>query len=350
MLHEFITTHREEIIARCRAKIATRPAPRPTDVELVHGVPLFLDQLTETLREALGPNPAIAKSATRHARELRAGGFTVAQVVHDYGNICQTLTELAVETAAPITAKEFQTLNLSLDDAIAGAVTEYGRLRENEGTERMGRLSHELRDLLHRAVLAYDVLKTGNVGLSGATSEVLARSLAGLGTLIDRELAGVRLNAGLHEQTTFLVRELLENVEVAATMEARARGQQFALSISMDPEVAVHADRQTIESVLGNLLQNAFKFTREAGAISLHAHASEARVFFEIHDQCGGLPPGKVEELFRPFEQRSRDRRGLGLGLAICHQGALANQGEISVLNHAGEGCVFTLDLPRLGT
>ena len=82
MLHEFITANRSEIIARCRAKIASRSAPRPTDVELEHGVPLFLDQLANTLRLALMTHPAIGQSAARHGNELLHRGFTVAQL-HD---------------------------------------------------------------------------------------------------------------------------------------------------------------------------------------------------------------------------------------------------------------------------
>jgi signal transduction histidine kinase len=299
------------------------------------------------LREGPRSKVAIVRSATKHARELRGAGFSIAQVVHDYGNVCQTISALAVETATPFTAAEFRTLNLALDEAIAGAVTEYSRLCESEDTERIGRLSRELRDLVHRATLAFDVIKTGDVGVAGATGEVLGRSLVSLGALIDRELSDVRRGPGPRPSTTFLVRDMLDELEVAATTEARAQAQRFALSVSMDPDVALCADQQTVESVLGNLLHNAFKFTPNGGSIALHAHASETRVLFEVHDGCGGLPPGKAEELLRPIASRGPDRRGLGLGLAICHRGALANGGAITIVDHPGRGCVFTLDLPR---
>jgi signal transduction histidine kinase len=346
MLHEFVTSNRATIIARCRAKIASRPAPRPTDVELEHGVPLFLDQLADSLRVALSPNPAIAQSAAKHGIELLNSGFTIAQVVNDYGGICQAITELAVETGASITSSEFQCLNLCLDLAIAEAVTEYAKLREHEGTERLGRLAHEQRNLLNTAVLSFEMLKTGTVGLGGSTAAVLARSLTGLRNLIDRELAEVRLGAGIHHRETVVVRDFIEDVEVASTMEANARGVRFAVT-SLANDVMVHADRQILGSVVGNLLQNAFKFTKTSGQVSLRAHATANRVLIDIEDQCGGLPPGKAEDLFRPFEQRGTDRTGLGLGLAICHRGALANDGEIHVSNHPGVGCVFTVDLPR---
>ena len=54
----------------------------------------------------------------------------MSQVVHDYGDVCQAITDLAVEAAKPISADDFRTLNRCLDDAIAGAVTEYGRERD----------------------------------------------------------------------------------------------------------------------------------------------------------------------------------------------------------------------------
>src|SRR6185312_7301505 len=85
------------------------------------------------------------RSAARHGHDLLRMGLTIAQVVRDYGDVCQVVTELAVEQRANIPGDDFQTLNLCLDDAIANAVTEYARLREHtisaEGTERLGVLA-----------------------------------------------------------------------------------------------------------------------------------------------------------------------------------------------------------------
>jgi signal transduction histidine kinase len=97
---------------------------------------------------------------------------------------------------------------------------------------------------------------------------------------------------------------------------------------------------------MSNLLQNAFKFT-PSGTVALTARATEERVFLEVADECGGLPPGKAEELFRPFAQRSADRSGLGLGLAIALRSARACGGELRVRDVPGHGCVFTIELPR---
>ena len=99
-----------------------RPWPSVSTQELEHGIPLFLTQLVETLRlentEAPFSTSAIGASATKHAGDLLAMGFTVSQVVHDYGDVCQAVTELAIEKKATIRAEEFHTLNRCLDTAI----------------------------------------------------------------------------------------------------------------------------------------------------------------------------------------------------------------------------------------
>jgi hypothetical protein len=135
VLHEFIAVNRDEIIQRCRAKVATRLIPPPTEVEIDHGVPVFLEQLRNALRLGETTSPEISKSAIRHGHDLLRQGFTVSQVVHDYGDVCQAITELAVETNAPISTNDFRTLNRCLDDAIAGAVTQYGRERNQSGID-----------------------------------------------------------------------------------------------------------------------------------------------------------------------------------------------------------------------
>jgi hypothetical protein len=110
--------------------VAERTAPRPTEEELKDGVPLFLHQLIDALGRTNGSTAEIGESAARHRADLLRLGFTVGQVVHTYGNICQAVTELAIESKAVVTTDEFHTLNRCLDDAIAGAVSEYSSGRE----------------------------------------------------------------------------------------------------------------------------------------------------------------------------------------------------------------------------
>ena len=354
MLHEFITINREEIVLRCRAKVATRSVPPPTEAEINHGVPLFLDQLVTTLRGGEGQlSGEISRSAVLHGHDLLRQGFTVSQVVHDYGDICQAITELALEQDAPISTKDFRILNRCLDDAIAGAVTEFGRGRNQStldgadarGHERLGFLAHELRNLLNTSILAFDVLQTGDVGVGGSTGKVLRRSLLGARDLIGRSLAEVRLTQGIQNIEPFAVAGFIDDVAQAGRLEANERDVTFTVTPVADG-VAIEADRQILGSVIGNLLQNAFKFTRQGTTVTLRVDASAGRVLIEIEDECGGLP-GETASLFRPFDQRGADRSGLGLGLAYSRWAVEANGGRIYARTIAGRGCVFTVDLPR---
>ena len=355
MLHEFITLNRDEIIRRCRTKVAARTVPTPTPAEIAHGVPVFLDQLSDALRGGSAASADIAKTALKHGHELLLKGFTASQVVHDYGDVCQAITELAVETSAPIRTEEFRMLNQCLDDAIAGAVTEFGRGQNQStldgeaarGHERAGFLAHEMRNLLNTAIIAFEVLKTGNVGVGGSTGAVLQRNLQRAGDLIRRSLAEVRLSQGIQYPERFLVSEFIAELIPAATLEASAAGIGLHV-LPIEVNVEVEADRQVLSAVVINLLQNAFKFTHRDTVVRLQIVASAERVLIEVHDQCGGLPSGNVDGLFRPGEQRAADRTGLGLGLAFSRWAVEANHGRIYARNIPDQGCVFTVDLPRV--
>jgi signal transduction histidine kinase len=350
MLHEFIRTNRKAIVANAQARATTsysQPYPE-------NGISVFLDQLGDALDIAVASDvinhEQIGRSASRHGNELQRTDLTVGQVVHVYGAVCQAITDLATRLNAPIEGAEFQTLNLCLDDAIAGAVTEYSHQRElaieGTGNERLGVLAHELRNALSAAMLSFQTIKSGQVGVLGSTGKLLERCLMNLQRLIDRSMAEVRLEAGIQQFERIPVAELVDEVEVVVTQQTGARGIGFKVG-PVAPVVAVEGDRQILAAILSNLLQNAVKFTHKGGRISLTTRVTDTRVLFDIEDECGGLPSGNLEERSRPFEQRGSDRTGAGLGLSICIKGAKANRGEVRVQNLPGQGCIFTLDLPR---
>jgi signal transduction histidine kinase len=355
MLHEFITLHRDDIIGRCRAKVAARLIPTPTESEINHGVPLFLNQLVEVLqRHSNTANPEIGKSAALHGQDLLKQGFTVGQVVHDYGDVCQTITELAMDTQAPISSGEFRTLNKCLDDAIADAVTAYGydcnqsTLADESarGSAQMGFFAHELRNLLQIVTIGFEVLKRGNVGLGGSTAAVVSRGLTDLHALVDKSIADVRLTRGIQRPTVFSVAPFVDELAVASAL--LVSGQHVTVKVdSVDGTAKVLGDRQNLAAAVRNLLQNAIKFTRPGSTVTLRTIVASDRVLIEIQDECGGLPDGPDAELFHPFEQRGSDRSGLGLGLAYSQWAVVANGGRVYARNLPGTGCVFIADLPR---
>jgi hypothetical protein len=126
-------------------------------------------------------------------------GYTVDQVVHDYGDVCQAVTELAGEHNARISTDEFRTLNRCLDNAIADAVTSFGHARQvllDDQAETLQQRLHyyalEHRRLVDIALQAYAVIKTGRIGATGATGTVLFQTLEELRSLADRTLPEIR--------------------------------------------------------------------------------------------------------------------------------------------------------------
>jgi signal transduction histidine kinase len=371
MMHDFLQNNSKELLDRCRAKVALRPAREATTTQLKNGVPLFLSQLIRTLQaekgvppttghDISGPNGGISGhsemglSAALHGRELLGLGFTVDQVVHDYGDLCQAITDLAYERDIPFQVDEFRTLNRCLDNAIAEAVTEFSYQRDfvdanrnQDERQRHASFVHELRNHLNTAALALNALKSGNLGLSGATGAVLGRSIASLRTLVTDSLDDIgAARQSMPKARLFPVADFIGEMEEAAALTAEAQGCLLLVS-PVDPALAISADKDLLTGALGNLLQNAFKFTQPKTQVSLETYAIGERVLIDVKDHCGGLAPGVSERIFIPFEQASKDRSGLGLGLSIAKHSVELCGGTLSVRNVPGSGCVFTIDLPR---
>lgn len=212
MLHEFLTSNRQLLINRCSEKVAKRFEPTAARTAIDHGVPIFLQQLVETLRGEQHthvrsadsePTPAptdIGRAAAMHGAELLRLGFSVDQVVHDYGDVCQCVTALAVERDVSISTDEFRTLNRCLDNAIADAVASFGHVRQTSIDlqaetlqQRLLAFAAEHRRLVDIGIQSLTAIRTGNIGISGATGTLLAHTLEELRSLTDRTLPEVPL-------------------------------------------------------------------------------------------------------------------------------------------------------------
>jgi signal transduction histidine kinase len=372
-MYMFLLHNRDELIARCKAKVAERPRRAATTAQLANGVPLFLTQLTRTLRaeqdgelaEGIlisgppgGDTTALSEigvTATAHGKQLLKLGYSVNQVVHDYGDLCQAITDLAVERDAPFSVEEFRTLNRCLDNAIADAVTEFVVQRDAtvavqhtaDVTQKLGFLAHELRNSLQTATMAFTALESGKLSIAGSTGALLKRSLVTLSALVSRSMVEVRAAAGEpHKSQLFSLASFVAEARDTASLDASSRECDFVV-MPIDTAIGVRGDRDQLLSALTNLLQNAFKFTQQHTEVMLKAYVTDDTVFIEVKDHCGGLSAGTVNTMFTPFTQRSTDKSGLGLGLSIAKRNVEADGGTLTVKDKPGVGCVFTMSLPR---
>jgi signal transduction histidine kinase len=372
-MHKFLSNNRDDLIARCKVKVAQRPKRAATAKQLANGVPLFLQQLTRTLEAEEQGNVAegvrisgpaggdatalseIGVSAAAHGKELLGLGYTFDQVVHDYGDLCQAITDLAVERDAPFSVDEFRTLNRCLDNAIADAVSEFAvqrdatvaRQQSNDENSRLGALAHELRNFLQTAMMAFTALESGKVPIGGSTGALVKRSLLALSGLLESSLDDVRAKAGASGQAqAFSLAAFIADAKSIASLDATARG--CALTVpEVDRTIGIAGNRDHLLAALNNLLQNAFKFTHPHSEVTLHAYGTGDRVLIDVKDNCGGLPAGFAEDMFKPFTQGSFDRSGLGLGLSIARRTVESNGGSLTVLDVPRRGCVFEVNLPR---
>jgi signal transduction histidine kinase len=375
MMSGFLANNRDDLIARCKSKVALRPRRAATVEQLSNGVPLFLAQLQRTLEAEEGAGDAaesqrisgvsgatasavseMGVSATAHGKQLLELGFSVDQVVHDYGDLCQAITDLAFERDAPFSIDEFRTLNRCLDNAIASAVSsftaqrdvDFARKQDAEVNERVGVFVYELRNAVSTASYAAAALEQGNLPIGGSTGAVLKRSLATLKALLGRSLEAAQAHSAANSQRAFSVMSFIAEAKSAALLYS-TENRCTLTAPAIDPALQVVGNYVRLMAALDNLLQNAFRFTQPGTEVSLAARADGNEVLIEVADHCGGLGPGYATSMFKPFSIRTATDRpglGLGLGLVIARESVEADGGTLSVQDVPGIGCIFSIRMP----
>ena len=372
MMYEFLINNRVNLALRCREKVARRPGRMASEEQLQSGVPMFLDQLIRTLalertsnsigsRSISGPSDGtvalseVGVTAAQHGRELLSLGFSVSQVVHDYGDLCQAITDLAIERDAPFQVEEFQTLNRCLDNAIADAVTEFSYQRDSisaekllkDNNERLSYFVHEMHNLLGTTALAFTAAKVGNLSLSGATGTILERSIFNLSNLIDDSLVDIKeMGQQTYPFSTFDLSTFIADAKASVELLAEKMGYQLEV-LPVDADLRISGNRSLLLAALAHILQNAFKFTQPGTKVVLSAYASAEQIRIDVVDQSGGLPLGAERSMFLAFFQSGENRTGTGLGLTIAEQSVVASGGTLGVHNTPDVGCTFTISLPR---
>ncbi|WP_374585918.1 sensor histidine kinase [Pseudoduganella sp.] len=355
MLYEFITSNRDWLLNRCKQYRAARTRAG-TDERTDQGISLFLDQLAESLRLELagqeqhssehisGNNLGIPSQftvgsvAAVQGRAMQELGFTVSDVVHSYGDICQAIVERALQQALSIGVAEYRLLNRCLDNAIASAVAEFSYQRDASAAshrdsaenQRLATLGNELRNQLGTATLAVAALKARELPLGGTTGTILERSLLSLGRLVDD-----MLRAAEQQETTddlldlFPLHAFMQQLKETVDMSGAAQSRRLVLS-AVDPTLAVKGLREALEAAVIGLLQAAIQATQAGNEVAMHAYASGAYIRIDI--ACPG-----VDALPAPQQ----------LSLAMASRMVAGMHGSITV--HSGNQLPLTLSisLPR---
>ncbi len=332
---------------RITSAVVASALPR---AELLDHIPAFVDELIRALHPDAVPLPPVSENAEEHGEQRLALGFDVAEVVREYGMLHECILQIADEAELAVSPREHRVIVKWLNAGIADAVAQYVKQRDLEllrqSSEHLGFIAHELRNPLASAKLAFHRLRRTELAES-RTVDSVERGLKRMGEMIDGALDHASLRLGLTPRMApVALRAFLHEIEADAAIEAQAKGIEIVVLAPED--LLVEADPRLLRSAVSNLVHNALKFSHERTKVVVSAARSEGRLTIQVTDGCGGLPPGKAEELFDPLVQRSADRSGFGLGLGIALQAAEAHNGTIRVRDLPGQGCEFTIDVPSI--
>lgn len=218
----------------------------------------------------------------------------------------------------------------------------------DEGDDAIANLSHDLRNPLAIAVGFAEMAADAELPPDERAGALdgLRRSLWDITQLVENVLDGSADQAGaLHPTCERVAVEPLCREALAAT-RVLLRGRPIVLVESVEPGLAVLADRHRLGRVLANLLGNAAKYT-ERGEIALHAARRGDTAVIRVSDTGPGIPPEAVPFIFDRFRRAHDGGRGAGLGLAIARRLTERMGGSLEVESTLGVGSTFSIVLPR---
>lgn len=347
-LHELLSVKRDDVLEHWSQLVrgTLHPDAMPP-AALVDHLPSFLDEITRSLARQASPDDS--PTAIEHGVQRLGLGFALGAVVREYGVLRDAILAVARANDIALTVADYQIVFDSVITGIADAVSEYSRQRDAEvqrqASEHFAFVAHELRNPLQSVRLGFSILQTREELPPSSTAARVERGLTRMHDLIDHSLRDLRIGAGVDLQPQSVkLDEMLAEATEGALIDAESKGVR--VSVRVAPDTACVLDRRLVTSAVSNLVRNAIKFTHDGGAVEVRGQCGAGRTTIEVEDECGGLPPGAVEEAFTPFAQFGSKKGGFGLGLAIAKQAADAHGGGLRIQNLPGRGCIFVLEVP----
>jgi len=265
-----------------------------------------------------------------------------------------------VETFAPQRRVfDLRVAPLHASDGTTGAVGVFFDVTRLERLELirqefLSNVSHELRTPLTSIVALAETLEAGALEDPNNNRRFLAiiqKNAARMHRLIDDilELSAIEAGNVKLQREPIQLRPLVE--DIISSVSATAASRKITVNNLVSTNAQVFADPHRLMQMLINLIDNAIKFNREGGAVSITFKGDDCDRI-SVEDTGEGIPSHHLDRLFERFYRvdraRSRELGGTGLGLAIVKHLAKSHDGEVSVESRFGEGTRFTIELPRL--
>jgi signal transduction histidine kinase len=225
--------------------------------------------------------------------------------------------------------------------------------KENQAKEKaffLNALSHDLRAPLNNVVLNAQLMQmiSDNPEMNESATVIVDNAIAA-SNLMSQLLEYARSGSEKNTFTEFSLLSLLQQIERRFAPAVAGKRLRMTLGGGDDADVVVTTDRVKLERIIGNLVDNAVKFTSSGGVTLGVSHGDDGRVSILVSDTGPGVPERHVGHLFDEFYQvgnHERDRhKGFGLGLAICRQLARQLGGDIRLTKTGKDGSCFEVTL-----
>lgn len=272
----------------------------------------------------------------------------IEEVVQEYRLAVDTVRDWIEERHVDVPFAEYSFFYGAFFELAAESVRRYARFQNErvrqERAEYLASVMHQLRTPMSSLTAQVELLASSSRPPDGAALGRLRRSLGRLRLLVDGVLRTERYEASELPVRALLVEpaRLIDEIVVDHAVDATRKGIEVRSEVSR--ELRMYVDPDLFVDAIGNLVQNAVKYTA-SGAVTLSAVEEADAVVFKVRDTGPGIAPQLQTRLFREVQPGAAG--GAGIGLRIAHRACAAQGGEIGVVSAPDEGTEFWIRLPR---
>lgn len=358
---DLVERNRETLLSRWRDQVRALPSAQGLSIPTLNDhVPALLDEIALAFRR--NSDDSIAEvlangSPPEHGLQRLHNGYLIEEVVAEYNLLRACVHDLATQHQINLQGKPFHVMNLVFDSAIGLAVQTFSINRALEVQRRreeyLSFIAHDLRTPLNAVALASKVLEaslqSGEAELRAIKMiKVLQRNVQSMSSLVAKvieENDNLRTESGVKlERRDVDLWPLIESMVYDLNPVAGTGSTRLLNEVPED--MVIYADANLLRRMMQNLIANAITHTPQGEVVIGAAPTADGGIECWVSDNGMGISKDRLDLIFEKFETETKDKGGLGLGLAIFKTFVEAHEGTLKVDSEVGKGARFSFILP----
>ncbi|WNG35663.1 HAMP domain-containing histidine kinase [Archangium violaceum] len=353
-LGELLCNHTDELVQRWYARwLQEGPAIHGmTEAAIKDHLAVQLRVIGDTLREggaSESPRKLWEQPGRLDPEQRVRDAEPIEEVVREYAYVIEEVRLWLEERDEQVSVHEYSFFSIAIFELAAESARRFAKYQgeqvARERSEYVAGIAHQLRTPLSTLSLYVQQLEGGKRAPDTRAVERLRRTVNRLSRLVDGILRLERFKPDelpVHPES-LAPAQVID--QLVADYEHDASRKGLRLDVSTNWSARMTVDRDLLVDALGNLIQNAIKYT-EKGFVRVTMEEQENEVVFKVEDSGPGISPERQRELFRPVQPGQPG--GVGLGLSIAFRSAAAQGGTLELESEPGRGSTFRLCLPRV--